>query len=97
MMSGYPTPGVGLGHFDKSSAGSLREVPGPITMQQPSGPGFRLDGQTVSRQNEAHAAVDAEMETPFRTSFFSMNGNYLLDGGKQRIGAEWFRDIPVHP
>jgi primary-amine oxidase len=47
------------GNFDKSSVGSLREVPSPITMQQPLGPGFRLDGQTVSWQKWSfHFRID---------------------------------------
>jgi primary-amine oxidase len=47
------------GNFDKSSVGALREVPGPITMQQPLGPGFRLDGQAVSWQKWSfHFRID---------------------------------------
>ena len=50
------------GNFDKSSVGSLREVPGPITVQQPLGPGFRLDGQTVSWQKWSfHFRIDRRM------------------------------------
>jgi primary-amine oxidase len=46
-------------NFDQSSVGPLREVPGPITMQQPLGPGFRLDGQTVSWQKWSfHFRID---------------------------------------
>jgi primary-amine oxidase len=46
-------------NFDQSSVGPLREVPGPITTQQPLGPGFRLAGQTVSWQKWSfHFRID---------------------------------------
>lgn len=46
-------------NFDQASVGPLREVPGPITVQQPLGPGFRLEGQTVSWQKwNFHFRID---------------------------------------
>ena len=37
-------------NWDAASVGKLRDVPGPISVQQPLGPGFKLDGQAVSWQ-----------------------------------------------
>ena len=37
-------------NFDEASVGPLRDVPTPITVAQPRGPSFRLDGQNVSWQ-----------------------------------------------
>ena len=45
--------------FDVASVGALREVPTPITVQQPMGPSFRLDGQTVNWQKWSfHFRID---------------------------------------
>ncbi|HXH68477.1 MAG TPA: hypothetical protein VNI81_14830 [Candidatus Limnocylindrales bacterium] len=46
-------------NFDAASVGPLREIPTPITVQQPLGPSFRLDGQTVSWQKwNFHFRID---------------------------------------
>jgi primary-amine oxidase len=46
-------------NFDVASVGMLREVPTPITVQQPLGPSFRVDGQTVSWQKwNFHFRID---------------------------------------
>jgi primary-amine oxidase len=46
-------------NFDQSSVGRLRDVPSPIVVQQPLGPGFRLDGQSVSWQKWSfHFRID---------------------------------------
>jgi primary-amine oxidase len=46
-------------NFDLASVGTLRDVPTPITVQQPMGPSFRLDGQSVSWQNwNFHFRID---------------------------------------
>ncbi|HEX8813879.1 MAG TPA: hypothetical protein VF753_00105 [Terriglobales bacterium] len=37
-------------NYDVASVGKLRDVPGPISVQQPLGPGFKLDGQSVNWQ-----------------------------------------------
>ncbi|MBT5202079.1 MAG: hypothetical protein HOL98_01370, partial [Gammaproteobacteria bacterium] len=37
--------------FDLDSVGPLREVPGPILISQPDGPGFKVEGHQISWQN----------------------------------------------
>ncbi len=37
--------------YDPTSIGETREVPGPIRIDQPLGPGFKFDGSTVEWQN----------------------------------------------
>jgi primary-amine oxidase len=37
-------------NYDQASVGTLRDVPTPISIQQPMGPAYHLDGQTVSWQ-----------------------------------------------
>jgi primary-amine oxidase len=37
-------------NLDVASVGTLRDIPTPITVQQPLGPSFRLDGHTVNWQ-----------------------------------------------
>lgn len=46
-------------NIDLASVGRLRDVPTPITVQQPLGPSYRLDGQSVSWQNwNFHFRID---------------------------------------
>ena len=46
-------------NYDLASVGGLREVPTPITVQQPLGPSYRLDGQSVSWQKwNFHFRID---------------------------------------
>lgn len=46
-------------NYDLASVGQLREVPTPITVQQPLGPSYRLDGQSVSWQKwNFHFRID---------------------------------------
>ena len=46
-------------NYDLASVGTVREVPTPITVQQPMGPSYRLDGQTVSWQKwNFHFRID---------------------------------------
>jgi len=45
--------------FDVASVGKLRELPTPIAVQQPMGPSFRVDGQTVNWQKwNFHFRID---------------------------------------
>ncbi|HIG60421.1 MAG TPA: hypothetical protein EYQ22_05980 [Gammaproteobacteria bacterium] len=45
--------------FDLDSFGTLRDVPGPIRINQPDGPGFDIDGHQISWQNwKFHVRVD---------------------------------------
>ncbi len=44
-----PIPTVNV-DYDASSIAKVREVPGPMMIHQPNGPGFELDGYTVSWQ-----------------------------------------------
>jgi len=44
-----PVPTVNI-DYDQSSIPEVREVPSPIVISQPNGPGFKLDGYTVSWQ-----------------------------------------------
>ncbi len=65
-------------NFDVASVGALREVPTPITVQQPLGPSFRVDGQTVSWQKwNFHFRLDR------RVGLVVTNVRYL-DGDKLR-------------
>jgi primary-amine oxidase len=53
-----PVPQV-QANFDVESVGTLREIPTPITVQQPLGPSFRLNGQSVSWQKwNFHFRID---------------------------------------
>ncbi len=45
-----PMPAV-RAEYDRASLGPPREVPGPIQVTQPMGPGFTLDGHRVTWQN----------------------------------------------
>jgi len=45
--------------YDAASVGLLREATAPLSVQQPLGPGFRLDGQSVSWDNwNFHFRID---------------------------------------
>ena len=49
-------------NFDIASVGPLREIPTPISMQQPFGPSFRLDGNDVSWQKwNFHFRIDRRL------------------------------------
>lgn len=64
--------------YDVESLGKLREVPGPIRMEQPLGPGFQLRGHEVSWQNwNFHFRVDP------RVGLVVSNVRYS-DGGRAR-------------
>ena len=64
-------------NYDLASVGTLREVP-PMTVQQPLGPSFRLDGQSVSWQKwNFHFRIDR------RVGLVVSNVNYQ-DGDKLR-------------
>ena len=66
------------GNFDVASVGTLREVPNPITVQQPLGPSFRVDGQTVSWQKWSfHFRIDRRVGPV-------LNNLRYLDGEKSR-------------
>ncbi len=41
----------GAWDYDVDSIGKLREIPGPISVEQPQGPGYRLTGRQVEWQN----------------------------------------------
>jgi primary-amine oxidase len=65
-------------NFDVASVGTLREVPTPITVQQPMGPSFRVDGQTVSWQKwNFHFRID-------RRVGLILDNLHYLDGEKPR-------------
>jgi primary-amine oxidase len=65
-------------NFDLASVGPLRDMPTPITVQQPLGPSFRLDGQAVSWQKwNFHFRIDR------RVGLVVTNVGYQ-DGGKLR-------------
>jgi len=65
-------------NLDVGSVGALREIPTPITIQQPLGPSFRLDGTTVSWQRwNFHFRIDR------RVGLVVDNVRYL-DGDKLR-------------
>jgi primary-amine oxidase len=65
-------------NFDVGSVGKLREVPNPITVQQPLGPSFHLDGQTVFWQKWSfHFRID-------RRVGMVLNNLRYLDGDKSR-------------
>jgi primary-amine oxidase len=52
----------GAGNFDEASVGPLRDVPTPISVQQPLGPSFRVHGQEVSWQKwNFHFRVDRRL------------------------------------
>ncbi len=45
--------------YDQASVGALREIPTPISIEQPAGPSFRVDGQEVSWQKwNLHFRID---------------------------------------
>jgi primary-amine oxidase len=72
-----PVP-QGNSDYDAESLGQPREVPGPISILQPAGHGFRLDGHQVSWQNwKFHFRVDPRM------GVVVTNVTYA-DGGKDR-------------
>jgi primary-amine oxidase len=47
------------GNYDTASVGKLRDVPTPITVRQPLGPSFRIEGQSISWQKwNFHFRID---------------------------------------
>ena len=65
-------------NFDIASVGALREIPTPLSVQQPLGPSFRVDGQTVDWQKwNFHFRIDR------RVGLVVSNVQYL-DGDKLR-------------
>lgn len=66
------------GNYDVASVGALREVAAPLNVEQPMGPAFRLDGQSVSWENwHFHFRIDR------RVGLIVTNVGYQ-DGGKVR-------------
>jgi primary-amine oxidase len=54
----------GVGDYDPASIGRAREVPGPIRIDQPLGPGFRLEGHVVEWQKwRFHVRADQRVGT----------------------------------
>jgi primary-amine oxidase len=52
------------GDYDAASIGPPREVPGPLLLQQPLGPGFRLDAGEITWQNwRFHFRIDPRQGT----------------------------------
>ena len=65
-------------NYDLASVGAIRDVPTPLTVQQPLGPSYRLDGQSVSWQKwNFHFRIDR------RVGLVVSNVGYQ-DGGKLR-------------
>jgi len=51
-----------VGSYDLASLGPVRDVPAPLKVEQPMGPGFRLDGQSVSWEKWSfHFRIDRRM------------------------------------
>jgi primary-amine oxidase len=68
----------GSADHDAAAVGTFREVPSPILVQQPQGPGYQLDGTEVSWQNwRFHFRVDPRVGT------IVSNVRYL-DGDRER-------------
>lgn len=62
-------------NFDLASVGKLRDVPTPIIVQQPLGPSYQLDGQSVGWQNwNFHFRIDR------RVGLIVTNVSYQGDG-----------------
>lgn len=67
-----------FGDFDVEAIGAVRATPSPVTMVQPGGPSYTLDGQQVSWQNwKFHFRVDP------RRGVVVSNVRYT-DGGRDR-------------
>ena len=61
-----------LADYDAVSIGQAREVPGPLRVDQPLGPGFRLDGHVVEWQKwRFHARSDQRVGTIISTVTYS--------------------------
>jgi primary-amine oxidase len=53
-----------VGDYDAATVGDTREVPGPMRVEQPLGPGFRLDGNVVEWQKwRFHVRSDRRLGT----------------------------------
>jgi primary-amine oxidase len=64
--------------YDDGVGRPARDVPGPLLMQQPLGPGFRLNGQTVQWQNWSfHFRIDPRVGTVVSLVRYT-------DGGRER-------------
>jgi len=73
-----PLAPAGSGDYDPRAIGPVRDVPSPIRVDQPGGPGFRLEGSEVSWQNwRFHVRVE-----PRNGLVFSLVR--VMDGGKPR-------------
>jgi len=65
-------------NYDLASVGAIRDVPTPLTVQQPLGPSYRLDGQSVSWQKwNFHFRIDRRVGLVVNTVSYQ-------DGGKLR-------------
>jgi len=72
-----PVPKVEA-NYDLASVGAIRDVPTPLTVQQPLGPSYRLDGQSVSWQKwNFHFRIDRRVGLVVNTVSYQ-------DGGKLR-------------
>lgn len=73
-----PVPPVGSGDYDAEAIGAVRDVPSPIHVEQPAGPGFRLDGHEVSWQNwRFHVRVEPRVG-------LVLSLVRVMDGGRPR-------------
>jgi primary-amine oxidase len=73
-----PVPPVGSGDYDAEAIGAERDVPSPIHVEQPAGPGFRLDGHEVSWQNwRFHVRVEPRIG-------LVLSLVRVMDGGRAR-------------
>jgi primary-amine oxidase len=72
-------PPVGtIADYDPASIGTARQVPGPIHVNQPLGPGFRMDGHLVEWQKwRFHVRPDQRSGTVISTVTYD-------DGGRRR-------------
>jgi len=72
-----PVPKVEA-NYDLASVGAIRDVPTPLTVQQPLGPSYRLDDQSVSWQKwNFHFRIDRRVGLVVNTVSYQ-------DGGKLR-------------
>jgi primary-amine oxidase len=62
--------------YDPASIGEARKVPGPIRVDQPSGPGFHLDGNVVGWQKwRFHVRTDQRVGTIISTVTYDNGGS----------------------
>jgi primary-amine oxidase len=78
MDTGIAPVPQGASNLDLASVGALRDIPTPITVQQPLGPSFRLEGHIVNWQKwNFHFRID-------RRVGLVLNNVGYEDGGKLR-------------